>query len=64
MCGENELWSKAMAYVIAEECYKTKRQVQVHLFDTGIDQSITIDTPGDARSSNFILLVYKRRYVI
>jgi len=62
MCGDNELWSKAMAYVIAEECYRTKRQVQVHLFDTGIDQSITIDPQqGDARDLlNFILAWYTR----
>ena len=62
MCGENELWSKAMAYVIAEECYKTKRQVQVHLFDTGIDQSITIEPrQGDAKDLlNFILAWYTR----
>lgn len=42
MSGKPEVWSKAIAYVISEECAKDKRDFQVHLFDTGIDQSITI----------------------
>lgn len=42
MGGEAETWSKAIAFVIAEEALKEKREVQIHLFDTRIDGSVTL----------------------
>ena len=43
MAGSSELWSKAITYVIAEQCSKDNREIQVHLFDTGINQSIVLE---------------------
>ncbi len=43
MAGSSELWSKAITYVIAEQCSKDNREIQVHLFDTGINQSIILE---------------------
>lgn len=42
MAGDSEIWSKAIAFVISEECLKEGREVQVHLFDTEIQESITL----------------------
>ena len=42
MAGSSEL-SKAITYVIAEQCSKDNREIQVHLFDTGINQSIILE---------------------
>lgn len=42
MTGDAELWSKAIAYVVAEECVKENREVQIHLFDTVVQKSLTI----------------------
>jgi uncharacterized protein with von Willebrand factor type A (vWA) domain len=42
MGGEPELWSKAIAFVVAEEALKENRKVFIHLFDTRIDQSIEL----------------------
>lgn len=44
MNGEAELWSKAVALVIAEEALKEHREVQVHLFDTRVDNSVYLDS--------------------
>ena len=57
MAGESELWSKAIAHVVADECVKGNRLVQIHLFDTTIDQSITLDpkAPNGVDLFNFIL---------
>ena len=43
MSGSSELWSKAITYVIAEQCSKDNREIQVHLFDTGVNQSIVLE---------------------
>ena len=56
MSGESELWSKAIAYVIAEECAKDNRELQVHLFDTSIDKSITIK-PGCSDFSDLLRFI-------
>jgi uncharacterized protein with von Willebrand factor type A (vWA) domain len=42
MHGENELWSKAITFVIAEQAAKDKRDVHVHLFDTQVDSTIKL----------------------
>lgn len=44
MSGEAEVWSKAIAFVVAEEALKEKREVQVHLFDTRINGSVALKT--------------------
>ena len=46
MSGEPELWSKAIAFVIAEEALKQKRKVWISLFDTRVDQTVEL-RPGD-----------------
>lgn len=43
MGGESELWSKAITFVVAEHAMKENRDVQIHLFDTKIDMSVTLD---------------------
>jgi uncharacterized protein with von Willebrand factor type A (vWA) domain len=53
MSGDSELWSKALAFVVAEECLKQKREVQIHLFDTLIHESLVLDSK---RRSNSELL--------
>ena len=53
MAGESELWSKAMAYVVVEECLKTKREAQVHLFDTAINHS-AVFKPDAADNPDFL----------
>lgn len=42
MSGEAELWSKAIALVVAEEALKENRKVYIHLFDTRIDKSVEL----------------------
>lgn len=42
MNGEAELWSKAIAMLIAEEALKDKREIQINLFDTVINGSICL----------------------
>lgn len=42
MTGAREIWSKAIAFVIAEEALKQNRTVQINLFDTHIQNSVTI----------------------
>lgn len=53
MAGDYELWSKAIAYVVAEECLKQNRATHIHLFDTVIQKSIHLDK---SRSDNDKLL--------
>ena len=42
MSGEPELWSKAIAFVVAEEALRENRKVFINLFDTRIDQSVEL----------------------
>lgn len=42
MSGEPELWSKAIAFVIAEEALKENRKVYINLFDTRVDQTVEL----------------------
>ncbi len=42
MGGESELWSKAITFVIAEDALKERRGVEIHLFDTRVEQSISL----------------------
>ncbi len=53
MSGEAELWSKAIALLIAEEALKEKRAVQIHLFDVRIADSVVLEA---GRSDNNDLL--------
>jgi uncharacterized protein with von Willebrand factor type A (vWA) domain len=53
MSGEAELWSKALAFVVAEECLKQTREVQIHLFDTIIHNSLVLD--GKRRNNGELL---------
>jgi uncharacterized protein with von Willebrand factor type A (vWA) domain len=57
MAGECELWSKAIAYVVAEECLKQKRATHIHLFDTVVQKSIHLekDRTDNERLLNFVL---------
>jgi uncharacterized protein with von Willebrand factor type A (vWA) domain len=43
MAGDSELWSKAIAYVVAEQCSKDNREIQIHLFDSAVNQSIVLE---------------------
>lgn len=56
MNGESELWSKAIAFVIAEEALKENRAVQIHLFDTRINGSVELlgDRKSNAELLNFV----------
>jgi uncharacterized protein with von Willebrand factor type A (vWA) domain len=42
MSGEAEIWSKAIAFVIAENALKENREIQIHLFDTKINGSVVL----------------------
>jgi len=53
MSGESELWSKAITYVVAEECLKQKRETHIHLFDNIVQKSIYLESN---RSDNEKLL--------
>lgn len=57
MGGDSELWSKAIAYVVAEECLKQNRATHIHLFDTVIQKSIHLDKDrkDNERLLNFVL---------
>jgi uncharacterized protein with von Willebrand factor type A (vWA) domain len=57
MTGECELWSKAIAYVVAEECLKQKRATHIHLFDTVVQKSIHLekDRADNERLLDFVL---------
>lgn len=43
MRGEQEIWSKAIAFMIAEEGLKEKRTVQINLFDTQVTETVVLD---------------------
>jgi len=57
MSGEPEVWSKAITYVIAEECLEQNRELQVHLFDTVVQKSITLNPAknNNEKLLNFIM---------
>jgi len=42
MHGDTEVWSKAIAFVIAEEALKQNREIQIYLFDTQINGSVKL----------------------
>ena len=42
MSGDSELFSKAIAFVIAEHARKEKRELTVHLFDTEVQNTVTL----------------------
>ncbi len=46
MSGEREIWSKALALVIAEEAMKENRELQINLFDVSVKNTICIK-PGE-----------------
>ena len=43
MSGEAEIWSKAIAFVVAEEALAENRGIQIHLFDTQINGSVKLE---------------------
>lgn len=43
MAGSSEIWSKALAFVIAEEALKQKRRIQINLFDTLVQNTVTLE---------------------
>jgi uncharacterized protein with von Willebrand factor type A (vWA) domain len=53
MGGESELWSKAITFVVAEHAMKENRDIEIHLFDTKIDMSVSLDK---SRKNNSELL--------
>lgn len=53
MAGEPEIWSKAITYVIAEECLEQNRELQIHLFDSIIQDSVILK--GDRKSNNDLI---------
>lgn len=53
MCGAREVWSKAIAFVIAHEAAKENREVHIHLYDSSIDKS-TVITPNKKGNSDLI----------
>lgn len=53
MRGSLELWSKAIAFVIADEALKENRGLDIHLFDTTVQTSVRL-TPN--RKNNAELL--------
>jgi uncharacterized protein with von Willebrand factor type A (vWA) domain len=55
MNGPREIWSKAISFVIAEEALRENREVQVHLFDVSVSNSIELK--GD-RKNNADLIDY------
>lgn len=57
MSGESELWSKAITYVVAEECLKQKRATHIHLFDTVVQKSIYLDSTrtDNEKLLNFVM---------
>jgi uncharacterized protein with von Willebrand factor type A (vWA) domain len=53
MSGQPELWSKAIAFMVAEEAAKNKRDVEIHLFDTQINGSVQLK--GDDKKNTELL---------
>lgn len=58
MHGETEVWSKAIAFVIAEEALKQNREIQIHLFDTQINGSVKLqkDRKDNAQLIDFVCM--------
>jgi len=57
MEGESELWSKALACVVAEQCKAEKRDVAIHLFDSRITKSVHLKATdqGNKKLIDFVL---------
>lgn len=53
MSGDAEIWSKAIAFVVAEEALKEKREVRIHLFDTRIQESVVL--AGDRKNNKELI---------
>lgn len=53
MAGEPEIWSKAITYVIAEECLEQHRELQIHLFDSIIQDSVILK--GDRKNNKDLI---------
>ena len=53
MTGDNELFSKAIAFVIAEHARKEHRQLTIHLFDTEVQNTLVLKP--DARNNSELL---------
>lgn len=53
MSGDAEIWSKAIAFVIAEEALKEKREVRIHLFDTRVQDSVILS--GDRKNNKELI---------
>jgi uncharacterized protein with von Willebrand factor type A (vWA) domain len=49
MSGELEIWSKAIALVIAEQAKKEHRKIYVNLFDTAVMELLEIQESGLTR---------------
>jgi len=57
MEGESELWSKALACVVAEQCKAEKRDVAIQLFDSRITKSVHLKATdqGNKKLIDFVL---------
>lgn len=57
MLGQRETWAKAIALVVANECMQQHRAIEIHLFDTEIQQSIVLnkDRQTNMELINFIV---------
>jgi len=57
MNGDSELWSKAIAFVVAEEALKQNREVEIVLFDTMIQDSFKLKPADKSKTEllNFVL---------
>lgn len=53
MLGSREIWSKALAFVIADQALKDKRKLQIYLFDTHIAEEVTLEK--DRRNNKDLL---------
>jgi uncharacterized protein with von Willebrand factor type A (vWA) domain len=49
MTGSSEIWSKAIALVIAEEALKQKRTLQINLFDTYIQDTVVVKPDNNSQ---------------
>lgn len=56
MSGTRELWSKALAFVIADKALKERREVQINLFDVRIEHSTTlkVDRKNNSELIDFV----------
>lgn len=61
MGGEPELWSKAITFVIAEHALNENRQIDIHLFDTRIDGSVSLQK---GRKTNKELLDFVGSWIL